>query len=182
MVVHEAVLVDVELDGPIAVDLGAPEAARADPFEALSDGDHAERVDVDERGGHVSGAADGEAESADRNRTGERGDRQIDVGAPGEVVTMGAVHLAPSAGAVGAEPQVRFVEVAEQEELANLPRGRQPQPVRDRFAPDLTRGGPPLVLPAQGQRLEVLVVPRAPPGGVAIGRESGQRISHDTRG
>ena len=38
---------------------------------------------------------------------------------------MGAVHLAPPAVAVGGQPQVGLVEVAEQQELAHLPRRRR---------------------------------------------------------
>ena len=45
-----------------------------------------------------------------------------DVVAAVEVGAVGAVHLAPAAVAVGAEPQVGLVEVAEQQELAHLPR------------------------------------------------------------
>jgi hypothetical protein len=151
---------------------------RSEPAIPLADRDHAEGVDVDHRGGHVGAVAHAERQAADRDRVRERRDREVDVGAAGEVGAVGAVHLAPPARAVGAEPQVGLIEITEQQELTHLPGRGEAQHVGDRFSADLAGRGPALVLPAQRQGLEVLVVPRPPSGGVAVGREGGQRVGH----
>ena len=59
----------------------------------------------------------------------ERRARQLDVGAAVELAPVGAVDLAPAGRAVGRQPQVGLVEVAEQQELAHLPGRRQAQHV-----------------------------------------------------
>ena len=52
---------------------------------------------------------------------GERRDSEVDVVAPVELHAVRSVHLAPTRRAVGGEPEIGFVEVAEQQELADLP-------------------------------------------------------------
>ena len=52
-----------------------------------------------------------------------------DVAAAVEVGPVGTVHLAPPPAAVGRQPQVGLVEVAEQQELADLPGGGEPHHV-----------------------------------------------------
>ena len=94
---------------------------------------------------------------------------------------MGAVDLAPAVVAVGGQPEVGFVEVAEQQELAHLPRRREAQDVLHALAPDLARCRPRLVLPAQRERLVVRAVPRRPRGVVAVGRERAASVAHQSQ-
>ena len=89
---------------------------------------------------------------------------------------MGAVDLAPAVVAVGGQPEVGFVEVAEQQELAHPPRRGQPQHVLHGLAADLAARRPRLVLPAQREPLRVPAVPRLPRHVVTIGREGSEDI------
>ena len=63
---------------------------------------------------------------------------------------------------VDRQPQVGIVEVAEQQELADVPRRRQAQHVLDALAADPADRGPRLVVPRQASRLGVVAVPRRP--------------------
>ena len=100
---------------------------------------------------------------------------------PVEVGTMGTVEFAPASAAVGTEPEIGLVEVAEQQELANLPRRRQPHHVGDRLVPDLAGRRPALVLPPQGEGLVTVVVPPLPAGRVPVGGEGAERGRHPAR-
>ena len=78
----------------------------------------------------------------------------------------------PTARAVGPEPEVGLVEVAEQQELAHLPRRRQTDDVAD----GSRSTSPVAVQPSFSQR-RVSVRgrgPIVPAGGVAVGREGGE--------
>ena len=98
---------------------------------------------------------------------------EVDVVAAVELGTVGAVHLAPAGRAVGRQPQVGFVEVAEQQELAHLPRRRQADHVVDLLAADL----PDAVQASFSQRSVSSSTASSshvcPPGGEAVGRERG---------
>lgn len=67
---------------------------------------------------------------------------------------MSAVHLAPASASVGGQPEVRFVEIAEQEELAHLPRCRKSDDVLHPLSPDDAARRPSLVLPVDGEFLD----------------------------
>jgi hypothetical protein len=77
---------------------------------------------------------------------------------------MGAVDLAPTPRPVGAEPQVGFLEVSKQQELANSPVLVEAEGVLDVQACDDTVGGPTPVLPSQPEVLVGCAVDRDPLG------------------
>ena len=79
----------------------------------LADRNDAERFDIDHRGRDIGGVSDIELQPTNRQRVREWRDRQIDVIAAVEVRPVGPVQLAPAATAIGTEPQVRLVEIAE---------------------------------------------------------------------
>ena len=85
-----------------------------------------------------------------------------------ELGTVGAVELAPPPVAVGAEPQIWLLHVAEQQELADLPQRRHADHVVDPLALDVHVRRPRLVVPVQGQVLGPAVVDADPAGGEAV--------------
>ncbi|MEI2707105.1 MAG: hypothetical protein V9E89_18080 [Ilumatobacteraceae bacterium] len=89
---------------------------------------------------------------------------------------MGAVDLAPPSGAVGAQPQVGLVEVTEQQELAHVPQGVDPQHVLDSFAADVADHRPALVLPDDARVLTMGAVPGLPPDTAPVGAEGLQEV------
>ena len=149
-----------------------------EPVIALVDRNDSERVDVNHCSRDVSGVSNVKLQSTDRQRRGERRDRQVDVVAAVEVGPMGAIQFTPAAAAVSAEPQVGFVEIAEQEELANRPGRRQPENVRHVRPCDFAGDGPSFVFPAEVDGLVAWAFDMCPAGGEAIGRERSQRSRH----
>ncbi len=92
---------------------------------------------------------------------------------------MGPVHLAPPAVAIGGQPQVGFLEVAEEEELAHLPGGGEAQHVLDPLAGNLADDGETLVLPPDRGGLVLAATPRRPAHKVAVGPVGGgERLVH----
>jgi molybdopterin molybdotransferase len=99
----------------------------------------------------------------------ERGDIERDVDRTVEIGSVGTVHFAPTAVAVGAQPEIGLIEVAEQHELTNLPQRRETDDVLHVFSTDMPAGSPRFVFPRERERLSVFAVPRGPARGISVG-------------
>ena len=140
VVEHDAVLVDLDLDrGAGGLGLDAPAMARP----AGCNGATRPRPSSVSGSMRTTGTSAAWPSSSGSRRIGsafgERRAREVDVVAAVELGAVGAVHLAPAPGAVGGQPQVGLLEVAEQDELAHLPRGGQAHDVLHPFAGELAR-------------------------------------------
>lgn len=177
-VVRQAVFVDVEavLVAGLMIDVRPPSIIEA--VVAVAHRDDAERLDVDARDEFIGSVADAEAQSPHGQCVRERGGCEVDADTSVEVGAVGAVHLAPSPGPVGSEPEVWLVEVAEQQELPDLPDRRDPHHIVRPLAAQLTGCGPSLVLPAQREGFVAVVVPALPSGGEAVCGKGGEGRGH----
>ena len=165
--------VDVELDRR-----GARRRSPAMPAGSLvdvTDRYDAQRHDVDLQHGQLDRLADRQRHAADRQRVRERRAAHRNVERAIELGAVGTVDLAPPAVTIGAQPQVGFRQVAEQDELANLPHRRETDDVLDVLVVDRSRGGPGFVVPHQRQAVTVASVPRGPARSVTVGRERSQQ-------
>ena len=113
VVVDQSVRVDVEFGLEARVEVAVGKAIRCESVIALVDRNDAERFDIDHRGRDVGGVSDIELQPTNWQRVREWRDRQADVVAAVEVRAVGPVQLAPSATAIGTEPQVRLVKISE---------------------------------------------------------------------
>ena len=111
--------------------------------------DDPQGLDVDVQHRDLGRVPDLQREPSDRDRVGERRVADRQVGRAVEVGTVGTVHLAPSTVAVGAEPEVGLLQVAEQQELADAPLGGEAQHVVDPVGFRVPGDRPTLVLPTQ---------------------------------
>ena len=59
--------------------------------------------------------------SPNRQDARERGAIQVEVHATIEIDAMIAVHLPPTAMAVGAQPEIRIFKISKQQKLADMP-------------------------------------------------------------
>ena len=110
-----------------------------------------ERFDVDEqcRNRHLVFVTG----TAQRGEMVEGSAAEADIERPVEVGAVSTIHLPPPPVAVGSQPEVGFVKIAEQQELPDLPQRRQPHHILDSLPADHPGGGPCLIFPAQGQLL-----------------------------
>ncbi len=82
---------------------------------------------------------------------------------------MGAIHFAPPPVPVGAQPEVRLIEVTEQHELANVPQRGKADDVLHVFSADAAARSPRFVVPGERKRFFVFAVPCRPDRGIAVG-------------
>ncbi len=174
----EAVVVDGELAYVAVGQPGASPRTARGPLVANPHHLGSQRLDIHRHHGEVGPFTDAETEATDRERGGERGTGQLDVGASVELAAVAAVHLAPMVVGVDGEPQVGLVEIAEQHELAHVPGGCDTNDVLHVLAPDPPARRPRLVLPLQRERLHeassavaVAVAGARPLHAMAVGRE-----------
>ena len=184
-------LVDVELDRVIG-SLEAP-AVGVESNVPVCHGSDLEGLDVDGHNGKLGTVADVQRQPVYGQRLRQRGAGHVDVVTAVEFDAVGTVHLSPSCRSIGSQPQVGLVEIAEQQELADLPRCRQPQHVLHLLASNLTADRPALVLPAElgdlgdpaadGVRRVVgaALTPCGPPHRVAAGGQRGV-VAHSRNG
>ncbi len=184
LVERQAVLVDPELDrrrGRVVghrVEVREGPAVRVEtcvPVPCRGDG---EGLDVDHEHPEVGRVADVQRQPADRDARREGGAVEPHVGAPVEVGAMGAVHLTPAGRTIGREPEIRFVEIPEQQQLTHLERCVQPHHVLDLLTADDSRDRPALVLPPDREVLAMLPVPARPASRVTVGGGNGGPYAH----
>ena len=121
---HQAVLVDVELDRGCAGGDDRP-ATVGQPHVPVDDSctSSVSTSTVTTGSSAVSPTCSGSRRIGRSRVNGVH--VEVDVVAAVELDAVRTVHLAPPRGAVGGQPQVGLVEVAEQQELAHLPGRRR---------------------------------------------------------
>lgn len=176
LVEDEAVLVHEELRRS-AVAAGELPAMRVEPRVTVRLGPDLEGLHIHPRNHQFGAVTDVQREAVHGDRPGEGCAHEVEVVAAVEVDAVGSVHLPPATAAVGRQPQIGLVEVAEEQELAHLPTRRQAEHVLHLFAADVSGDGPGLVLPGDRHLLGPLAVPGGPADRVAVGAD-GQVGAH----
>ena len=109
------------------------------------------------------------------NKVVERRAVQGKVCAPIKVWAVCSIHFAPASLAIGSQPKVWLLKIAEEEELSHFPQRRQPNDVLNVFASNHPRGSPGLVFPSKGEFFVVLAIPGVPASRKAVRRKWRER-------